>query len=159
MYGPSVPPHISEYQDGRGKPPTGPLDGDGRRSIYIGVRRNFLPPMLVAFDYPMTVSTIGRRGSSTVPSQALTLMNNEFVIKQAARWADSMQSAATDDASRIRLMFTTAYGRPVEPAEMERALKFLDGQTKKYSEADARFRSWADLAHVIFNSKEFIFIR
>jgi cytochrome c553 len=159
MYGPSVPPHISEYQDGRGKPPTGPLDGDGRRSIYVGVRRNFLPPLLVAFDYPMTVSTIGRRGVSTVPSQALALMNNEFVIKQAARWADSLQSAAPDDLSRIRLMFAAAYGRPAGPEEVQRALKFLDEQEKRYESADARFRAAADLAHVIFNSKEFIFIR
>jgi hypothetical protein len=159
MYGPSVPPHISEYQDGRGKPPSGPLDGDGRRSIYIGVRRNFLPPMFLAFDYPMTVSTIGRRGVSTVPSQALALMNNEFVLKQAARWADALQAAASDDASRLHIMFHTAYGRPIEQAELRRALKFLDEQERRYQSADARFRAMTDLAHVLFNSKEFIFIR
>ena len=86
MLGPSVPPHISGYQDGRGKPESGPLDGNGRRSIYIQVRRNFLTPMFLAFDYPLPISAIGRRSVSTVPSQALMLMNNEFVAGQAAAW-------------------------------------------------------------------------
>ncbi len=59
--GPSVTPYISKYQDGRGKPKSGPLDGEGRRSIYTQVRRNFLPPMFLAFDYPLPISTIGSR--------------------------------------------------------------------------------------------------
>ena len=61
MFGPSVPPHISAYQDGRGKPKSGPLDGAGRRSIYIQVRRNFMTPLFVAFDYPTPISAIGAR--------------------------------------------------------------------------------------------------
>ena len=56
---PSVRPYISAYQEGRGKPKTGPLDGDGRRSIYIQVRRNFMTPLFLAFDYPTPISAIG----------------------------------------------------------------------------------------------------
>ena len=87
MYGPGVVPYISNYQDGRGKPASGPLDGNNRRSIYIQVRRNFLTPMFLAFDYPLPISTIGSRTSSTVPSQALMMMNNPFVAEMARRWA------------------------------------------------------------------------
>jgi hypothetical protein len=50
--GPSIKVHISSYQDGRGKPVSGPLDGNGRRSVCLEVRRNFLTPLLLAFDYP-----------------------------------------------------------------------------------------------------------
>ena len=75
-FGPSVTPYISRFQDGRGKPESGPLDADRRRSIYIEVRRNFLTPFFLAFDYPLPISTIGQRGQSTVPSQALSLLNN-----------------------------------------------------------------------------------
>jgi len=46
---------------------SGPLDGDGRRSIYLGVRRNFLSPMLLAFDYPIPFTTIGRAARPTFP--------------------------------------------------------------------------------------------
>lgn len=161
LYGPSVPPHISEYQDGRGKPQqSGPLDGAGRRSVYIGVRRNFLPPIWLAFDYPMTVTSIGHRGTSTVPSQALILMNNEFVTKQAARWVDRMQGLYADPKVRLEAMFQNAYARPIEAVEVEKSLQFLTSQIKHYGESsDAEFRAWADLAHVMINSKEFIFIR
>ena len=41
--GPSVPVHLTEFHAGRGRPPSGPLDGAGRRSLYTAVRRNFLP--------------------------------------------------------------------------------------------------------------------
>ena len=37
MFGPGVPPHISKFQSGRGRPPSGPLDGLGRRSIYTHI--------------------------------------------------------------------------------------------------------------------------
>ncbi|HWY86968.1 MAG TPA: PSD1 and planctomycete cytochrome C domain-containing protein, partial [Gemmataceae bacterium] len=87
MYGPSVLPHLTNYMEGRGRPKSGPLDGDGRRSIYLNVRRNFLTPMLVAFDYPASFDTMGRRGVSSAPAQALTLMNDPFVVEQAALWA------------------------------------------------------------------------
>ncbi len=155
--GPSVPPHISEYQDGRGKPPTGPLDGNGRRTVYIGVRRNFLPPILTAFDYPPTVTTVGRRGSSTVPAQALILMNNDFVRKQAAQWSERAAALAPDPRARLEAMFLTAFGRPAEPGEIDDSLSFLEKQRAGYTENGSAL-AWADLAHSLFNSKEFLFI-
>ncbi len=145
LYGPSVVPHISEYQNGRGKPKSGPLDGAGRRSIYVEVRRNFLTPLFLAFDYPLPISTIGVRNRSTVPSQALMLMNNEFVLQQAARWADHL--SATPEADRIPLMYRQAFGRPPQTAELQEATTFLkDGGTL------------AGLAHVLINSPEFIYV-
>src|SRR5206468_709075 len=46
LFGPSVPVHLTDFQQGRGRPESGPLDGAGRRSIYLSVRRNFLSPFL-----------------------------------------------------------------------------------------------------------------
>ena len=81
MYGPSVLPYLTSHMDGRGRPEmSGPLDGAGRRSIFINVRRNFLSPMFLAFDFPIPFTTIGRRSVSNVPAQALTLMNNPLVV-------------------------------------------------------------------------------
>ena len=71
MYGPGVLPYLTLHMEGRGKPKSGPLDGAGRRSIYLNVRRNFLNPLLLAFDYPVPFSTVGRRSVSSVPAQAL----------------------------------------------------------------------------------------
>ncbi|MBL8240151.1 MAG: PSD1 domain-containing protein [Bryobacterales bacterium] len=148
LYGPSVVPHISRYQDGRGKPKSGPLDGNGRRSLYIEVRRNFLTPMFLAFDYPLPISTIGSRGTSTVPSQALILMNNEFVLAQAANWAKRVESGAgADNLNRVRLLFRQAFGRAPEQWEADESLAFL------------KARPLADLAHVLFNSAEFLYVQ
>jgi len=158
--GPPIPPHISEHQDGRGKPESGPLDGNARRSVYVGVRRNFLPPLFLAFDYPSPMSTIGRRGVSAVPSQALILLNNEFVNQQAAKWAERTLEALETPEDRIADMFERAFGRPPESGEEEEILAFLQTQRLEYGEDPvAKTRVWTDLAHVLINSTEFIFVR
>ena len=140
MLGPSVPPYISKFQDGRGKPESGPLDGARRRSIYIQVRRNFLTPLFLAFDYPLPISTIGRRSVSTVPLQALILMNDEFMALEAAEWA---RRAGTD----VTGMYERAFAREPEDWELQEALRFV------------KTGQWSDLAHVLFNSAEFIYVR
>jgi hypothetical protein len=161
MFGPPVPPHISPYQDGRGKPAkSGPLDGDGRRSIYIGVRRNFLTPLFLAFDYPLPITTIGRRNVSTVPSQALMLMNNEFVAGQAEKWAKRVTAAIPKPRERIQDMFLTAFGRPAEAREIRDVEQFVAEQSGRHEGATPEdVRVWTDVAHALFNSKEFIFVR
>jgi hypothetical protein len=148
LYGPSITPHISEYQNGRGKPKSGPLDGDGRRSIYINVRRNFITPMFLAFDYPLPISTIGGRGSSTVPSQALLMLNNAFVAQQAKVWADRVKKQnPSDDRQRVTQLYREAFARDPLPDEMNDTLAF------------AKANSWADLCHVLFNSAEFLYVQ
>ena len=160
VYGPSVRPYISAYQDGRGKPEPGPLDGDGRRSIYIEVRRNFITPLFLAFDYPLPSTTVGRRSVSTVPSQALMLMNNEFVASEANRWAERLLRQYGDANARLDRMFLRAYGRTPDAVDRAQIGRFLNEQAGRYSGASSEdARVWADLAHVIFNSKEFIFVR
>ncbi|MEX2262139.1 MAG: PSD1 and planctomycete cytochrome C domain-containing protein [Bryobacteraceae bacterium] len=146
MYGRGVRPHIGKYQDGRGKPASGPLDGDNRRSIYIQVRRNFLTPMFLAFDYPLPVSTIGARTSSTVPSQALMMMNNEFAAEMAKRWAGKVAAEEADPVQRVEMLYRAAYARLPEDWERREAIAF------------AEKRSWQDLAHVLINSAEFIYV-
>ena len=103
QFGPSVPVHVTQFMQGRGRPGSGPLDGDGRRSIYISVRRNFLSPMMLAFDTPIPFSTIGRRNISNVPAQALILMNDPFVSEQAKLWARQiLADPAAKPKARIR---------------------------------------------------------
>ncbi len=158
VYGAPVRPFVSAYQDGRGKPQPGPLDGNGRRSIYIEVRRNFLTPLLLAFDYPLPVTTVGRRGTTTVPSQALMLMNNEFVAQQARKWAERVTKESPDAQARIARMFVEAYGRPPDAAEIVRVERFVREQSALHG-AGGEGNAWADAAHVLINAKEFIFVR
>jgi hypothetical protein len=158
MFGPSVLPHLTPFMVGRGRPAgSGPLDGDGRRTIYLNVRRNFLNPMMLAFDFPIPFSTIGRRSVSNVPAQALALMNNPFVLEQAEVWARRVTAEQSNAESRIRAMYVSAFSRPPTVEEQEAATAFVAAQSGQYA-AGEMLRPWADLAHVLFNVKEFIFI-
>jgi hypothetical protein len=159
LFGPSVMPHLTPHMAGRGRPgQSGPLDGAGRRSIYIGVRRNFLTPMFLAFDYPIPFTTIGRRSVSNVPAQALALMNNPFVVQQAEIWAKRVLAEPERTAGqRITGMYVSAFGRLPTETEVADALKFVDEQGKQQGKGNEA-KAWADLGHVLMNVKEFIFV-
>jgi hypothetical protein len=157
MYGPPVAVHLTPFMEGRGRPGRkGPLDGAGRRTIYQEVRRNFLSPMMLAFDLPLPLSTIGRRTSSNVPAQALILMNDPFMVEQSKLWANRI--LAVNEPNRIRAAYETAYGRPPNADEQKAATAFLQTQAKAHGEKQPAEKSWADLCHVLFNVKEFVFL-
>jgi hypothetical protein len=159
MFGVSVPPHLTPFMVGRGRPAvSGPLDGAGRRSIYQNVRRNFLMPFFLAFDYPTPFSTRGRRDSSNVPAQALTLMNNPFVFQQAELWARNvLADKSLSTPERIERMYVRSLGRRPTEVELADIQAFLAGQGRAYGSIDGA-RAWRDLCHVMFNLKEFIYV-
>jgi len=158
MYGPPVAVHLTPFMEGRGRPRSGPVDGAGRRTIYQEVRRNFLSPMMLAFDQPFPLSTFGRRTSSNVPAQALILMNDPFVVEQSKLWAKRILSANANDPARIRTAYETAFGRPPNADEQKAATVFLQTQAKAHGEKQPAEKSWSDFCHVLFNVKEFVFL-
>jgi mono/diheme cytochrome c family protein len=151
LYGPSIPIHLSDFMTGRGRPNGGPLDGHGRRSIYQTVWRNFLSPMMLAFDTPIPFNTMGKRASSNVPAQALILMNDPFVQQQAELWAKKVGEQVPETPARISLLYRMAFAREPLPAEVAAAQEFLGDKP------DAK--SWSDLAHALVTTKEFIFVQ
>ncbi|MCE9531876.1 MAG: DUF1553 domain-containing protein [Planctomycetes bacterium] len=155
MYGPSIPIYLTPFLEGRGRPASGPVDGDGRRSVYIAVRRNFLSPMLMAFDTPSPFSTVGRRTVSNVPAQALILMNDPFVHQMASLWGKKIDNSTGTSKERVVTMYRQAFTRSPSEKELNECVAFLEEQLKvRNSEASA----WIDLAHVLFNVKQFIFV-
>jgi transposase-like protein len=163
LFGPSVPVFVTGFMTGRGRPKGGPLDGLGRRSVYISIRRNFLSPMMLAFDTPIPFNSIGRRNVSNVPSQALILMNDPFVLDQTKVWARQVVKAGSKIISeRIHSMYETALGRKATPQELADSIDFVTLQQAEYKVPDDRVlsdeRLWADLAHVLWNTKPFIYL-
>ena len=156
MEGPSILPYLTEHSVGRGRPASGPLDGNGRRSIYLQVRRNFLSPMFVAFDFPTPFTTIGRRTVSNVPAQALTMLNNPFVLQQADLWAKQILATPGSAEERVQKMFVAAFGTS-SPEKVAVGVAFVEEVSKEYGKPDHP-KAWADFAHVLFNAKEFIFV-
>ena len=160
MSGPGVNVYYVGKTEGGG--PVGPLDGDRRRSVYQRIRRNAHNPLLEAFDAPKPASTRGRRDATNVPAQALTLLNDPFVLEMSARWARSLVIDGQPRERRIASMFQRAMGRPINEAETEAARGFVEelaldkGIADRDIDPDARL--WQDFAQSLFCMKEFIYV-
>ncbi|MEQ8209321.1 MAG: PSD1 and planctomycete cytochrome C domain-containing protein [Lacipirellulaceae bacterium] len=159
QFGEPVPVHLTSFMGGRGRPKkSGPRDGAGRRSIYLAVRRNFLSPTMLAFDTPAPFSTMGRRNVSNVPAQALILMNNPLVVELSGQWAKRALRTHPTLEGRIDGMYQAAFARLPTEREQQIAREYLQSQAVEH---DANLDSqeiWADFAHALVNTKEFIFL-
>ena len=155
LEGTSVPVHLTEFLEGRGRPgKSGPADSEFRRSVFISVRRNFLVPMMSTFDAPNPFSSMGRRNVSSVPAQSLTLLNDPFVHQLAKDWSETIVALPNaTDSQRLDTMYLTAFSRPPTPEEQASALEYIVAQTALNRTRQA---VWQDLAHVLMNMKELI---
>ena len=120
--GPSIcPPIPREVMAGQSVPGLGwsvsSAEESTRRSIYVHVKRSLLVPILATHDAPDTDSSCPVRYTTTVPSQALGLLNGEFTNEQAGRFAERLErecpgSLAAQLRQAIRL--TTGVDPPLE---------------------------------------------
>lgn len=158
--------YLNDFLTGRGRPnQSGPMDGRGRRSLYLEVRRNFLNPMLTAFDMPTPFSSMGRRNVSNVPAQALTMLNDPMIHALAEKWAERMLRSDMSDRQRVSEMLRQARGREPSDDEVSRSLAFVedsggaaDGASVEGPQSSVqRKEAWKDFAHVLLNSKELLF--
>jgi hypothetical protein len=159
MFGPGIPVYIDAFTEGRGRPGQGPIDGHGRRSIYMKVTRNFLSSFLLAFDQPRPAQTQGRRNITNVPAQALAMLNDPFVKAEAKRWADRILALSSDTKARIDHIYRQGLARSPAADEILAVEQFLERQRQIYKAKIDDPRPWRDLCHSIFNVKEFILLR
>jgi hypothetical protein len=125
-----------------------------RRSVYAYVKRNLKYPMFEVFDQPDAALSCERREVTTVPTQALTLFNNEFFLLQAKHLAGRVaREAGNDPAAQIKLLYRIAFSREPSARELRQAADFLKKQAKPGGQP-----ALAEFAHVIFNANEFLYI-
>jgi hypothetical protein len=151
--GPGIRPFYRTQVDPDKQPAPGSIDGDGVRSVYLEARRLFPGEFLAVFDAPKPNILTGRRTETNVPGQSLALLNDPFVHHQAKLFARRI-AALPDltDEQRIQRMYELAFARPPGAGELERATAFVGEDS---SDKD----SWPDLAHALFQIKEFIYLR
>ena len=89
-----------------------------RRGVYVYQRRSLPYPMFDTFDHPDMNVTAGARNVSTVPTQALTLLNNPFVLSEAAFFSARIRLQTTVPASQVDLAYRIALARPATPEEV-----------------------------------------
>ena len=136
-----------------------------RRSVYAYVKRGLKYPIFEVFDQPDLNVTCERRATSTVPTQALTLLNNQFTLMQANYFADRIwKTAGPNPEKEVNEMYRIALSREPTSGEMQSNLAFLKKQTeaafaKGGSGNSAAHTALNDLAHVTLNLNEFVYIK
>jgi hypothetical protein len=164
LYGPPVATYLTDFMQGRGRPSvSGPLDGNGRRSIYLEVRRNFLEPMMNTIYRPIHFSTFGKRDVTNVPSQSLIIMNDPFVAEQAELMAKKLlaQKELTFE-EKIKWIYIRSFSREPTTDELKDAKEFIalleKLESQNESESHEELNLWKQYCHSIFNLKEFIYL-
>ena len=161
--GPPVTVHLTEFLVGRGRPEQGgPLDGDGRRSLYTAMRRNFLPTLMQTFDAPTPFSTVGKRNVTNVPAQSLALMNDPLFHQQARLWAGLLlrETPNAGASARVQWLFESAYGRLPTETETSACLESLGELRRLHNTTDERnIEPWSDLCHALLNANDFIYVK
>lgn len=137
-----------------------------RRGVYAYVKRGLKYPMYEVFDEPDLNVTCERRSVSTVPTQALTMLNNEFLLIQAQHLAERVEKeSGSDPREQVRAMYRIALSREPTARELDTNVAFLNRQRQRSApqntsvdEEKAMQSALTDLAHVTLNLNEFIYI-
>ena len=95
---------------------------------------------------------------TNVPAQSLALLNDPFVIEQAAQWADGVLRTERDTDARVRRMFEMAFARTPTDAELSGSKTYLADLAREHGESGEKL-VWRDYAQSLFNLKEFIYVR
>ncbi len=178
MFGPSVPvmqDSVGQIIAGEAKVPESPtsvaaLRGgeESRRGIYLQVRRSQPVAMLRAFDAPVMETNCDRRASSTVAPQSLLLMNSEFIVTEAKRFACRVQlEAGTDRTAQIQRAWLLGYQRDIAPDETKVVEAFWDQQLAQLAQppaegsppvGDPALQALVNLCQVVLSSNEFLYV-
>jgi hypothetical protein len=143
MYGPSI------------------LDNSSRRSVYLRVKRSELIPFMTTFDAPEPTQSIGERISTTVPTQALAMMNSPFVRQQAERLAQRIHpTPEVPLPTAIDNAYLIALGRLPAPVEREGMLNFIEQQRQVAGEGAPQNMAMAlvEFCQVVLCLNEFVYV-
>ena len=155
-HGPSIDPHREEVKEYR-RLFSGPLDGNGRRSIYTKITRMEGAKFLETFDYPSPMATRGSRDETNVPLQALTMLNDPFVIAAAEALASRIMDRPQE--ARLAELFRIALSRAPTAAEQARFSGLAAELASLNSVPKDNLAVWQNVAHAILNLKEFLYFQ
>ena len=132
-----------------------------RRSVYSYWKRARKAPMFEVFDEPDSMNSCERRSTTTVPTQALTLLNDEFSLLQSQYFAKRVRDAAGNTPSaEIQSAYRIALSRPPTEIELKGGLEFLEKRrADRAPKPDAGQLALTDLCNVILNLNEFVYVQ
>ena len=158
MFGESIPPYVSPFaimNKPQNVPASGPIDANGRRAVYVKIRKNFVPPFLKTFDFPKPAESVSKRDQTLVPEQSLTLMNGEFIHQQSQRWGKKLAIDSRAMDVKIRETYEVVTGQTASDVQLRTLKEFVRRQSTTSGENGA----WADFVHVLWNLNRFLFVQ
>ena len=130
-----------------------------RRSVYFFIKRSKLIPMMMLFDWPEHLVSIGRRSSTTIAPQALMFLNSPQGRKYAEALASRLESASISEA--VASAYRAAYTREPTLAETRNCTAFVEQQETVYLQQkvkDPRQAALTDLCQALMSASEFIYV-
>jgi len=130
-----------------------------RRSVYFFIKRSKLIPMMMLYDWPEHLVSVGQRSRTTVAPQGLMFINSPQIRQYAAGFAGSLRGAT--DLERIDHAYQVAFGRGASQAERSLSEAFVRQQARNYEQAAVskpRAQAWTDLCQALLGGTEFIYI-
>ena len=162
MFGPSIYTDIpAAVKAGQSQPGSGwgnsTPDDKVRRSIYIHVKRSLLDPFIESFDFAATDQTCPVRFVTTQPTQALGMLNSEFILQQASVFAEFIRETSGDSAeSQVTAALTRAMQRKPTQVEIERGLELIESLKQHNNMNDEQARKYFCL--VALNLNELMYL-
>lgn len=162
MFGPSVyPPIPAEVLATASRPGSAwgksPPEDAARRTIYVHVKRSLRPPMLLNFDVPDPDTPCAVRMTTTVPTQALGMLNSRFMHEQARLLANRLKKEAGDDRrAQVRLAIGLTSGRTASTGEIQEDLEFI--RTLETEENLSPDKALEYYALLVLNANEFVYV-
>ena len=127
-----------------------------RRSVYLPIVRTNVYKLLTLFDFPNPAFPTGNRHTTTLPTQAMFLMNSKWVSRISSAMARRIISAEREQADQIQLAYELTYSRSATPAEIEEARSFINQYVKEGEVV--KEDAWSAFCQLLFLSNEFIYI-
>jgi hypothetical protein len=136
----------------------------GRRTVYGVVDRHRLSGLLRAFDFASPEATTAQRHETTVPQQALFLLNSPFMSEQARRLARrAALRSGGGPRERVEQLYRLVYGRAADAEEVRLGLRFLAEEGRPGDEpgpgaAEGGLGPWERYALALLLANEFTFL-
>ena len=130
-----------------------------RRSIYFFIKRSKLIPVMMLFDWPEHLVSIGRRSNTTVAPQALMFLNSTQGRKYSESFASQLNGNSVDEA--VTAAYQMAFAREPTQSEILNCAAFVQQQQTVYRQQktpDPRRSALTDLCQALMSASEFIYI-
>jgi hypothetical protein len=127
---------------------------DLRRSLYAHIDRQNFPGLFRIFDVASPDTHAPKRFETTVPQQALYLINSPFALNCAQRLAEATNHLASDPQARVQALYRRVLSRLPDDWELQRALAYLAAAASASQAQD----TWVQLSQILLVSNEFFFL-